>query len=542
MLKMVLNRKPIEVSEQEYQVLLRTQFDLFIERSFYELNPQTRFLRNWHIEEVAQELEECRLGRTKRLIINVPPRSLKSHCASIAFPAWLLGHNPSSEIISVSYGQDLATTLASNCRTLMSSSFYRTLFPRTRLAAKKQAVYDFYTTEHGVRMATSVGGVLTGRGADFLIIDDPLKPEEAASESQRRAVNEWYDHTLITRLNDKRDGSIIIIMQRLHEDDLVGHVQESDDWKVLRFPSIAERDETHVIRSLGRVRTVRRKAGEVLHREREPIEVLNAIRERQGEYHFAGQYQQAPAPLAGGMIKRYWLISYALHELPQIFEYIFQSWDTANKSAEINDFSVCTTWGVAKKQHLYLLHVFRARLEYPELKRTILRHAELHKAKSVVIEDKASGTQLLQDLKHDGFDMVTAYKGDGDKVMRMFAVTSTIEDGFVHIPESAEWLGQYLFELIVFPNGKYDDQVDSTSQALGWIRDGYRKNRYGLIELYKQLEAEMMAPKGAESRVCTKCNKEMGQNIPGGLRCAHCGEQWSSVSKPRLPLRYDFLR
>jgi hypothetical protein len=217
-MKMILNNKSIEISEQEYQVLLRNELYLFVERSFRELNPQTRFLPNWHIEEIAHELEECRLGKTKRLIINVPPRSLKSHCASIAFPAWILGHNPSSQIISVCYGQDLADNLASSCRTLMLSSFYRTLFP-TRLAAKKQAVNDFYTTDRGVRMATSVGGVLTGRGGDFLIIDDPLKPEEAASESQRKAANDWYDHTLLTRLNDKRNGCIIIIMQRLHEDD-----------------------------------------------------------------------------------------------------------------------------------------------------------------------------------------------------------------------------------------------------------------------------------------------------------------------------------
>lgn len=235
MLTVFLNDKLIKVSEQEYQALLRNEFYLFLERSFYELNPQTTFLSNWHIQEIGQALEECRLGNTKRLIINVPPRYLKSHCVSISFPAWVLGHNPSAQIISVSYGQDLADTLARNCRTLMSSAFYRNLFP-TRLAARKQAVNDFCTTELGFRMATSVGGVLTGRGGDFLIIDDPLKPDEAVSESQRKAVNDWYDHTLLTRLNDKREGRIIIIMQRLHEDDLVGHVLKSDDWKVLRFP------------------------------------------------------------------------------------------------------------------------------------------------------------------------------------------------------------------------------------------------------------------------------------------------------------------
>jgi len=340
-MKVVLSSKPIEVSEQEYQALLRNEFYPFVERSFCELNAQTKFLSNWHVEKIAQELEECRLGRTKRLIINVPPRSLKSHCASVAFPAWLLGHNPSLQIISVCYGQDLANTLASQCRTLMASAWYRNLFP-TRLATKKQSINDFYTMQNGVRMATSVGGVLTGRGADFLIIDDPLKPEEAVSESQRRAVNDWYDHTLITRLHNKRDGCIIIIMQRLHEDDLVGHVREIGDWKVLRFPAIAEEDETHVIRALGKARTITRKAGEALHPDREPIEVLNALRELQGEYNFAGQYQQAPAPLGGGMVKREWLRTYTPATLPDKFELVFQSWDSANKSTELSDYSVCT--------------------------------------------------------------------------------------------------------------------------------------------------------------------------------------------------------
>lgn len=491
-MKLIVNGKRVEICAQEYEALLRNDYYSFIARSFYELNPQTRFLTNWHIEEIAQELEEVRLGRTRRLIINMPPRSLKSHCASIAFPAWILGHNPSAQIICVSYGQELADTLAGNCRTLMSGPWYQGLF-HTRLSPRKQAVHDFYTTENGVRMATSVGGVLTGRGADILIIDDPLKPEEAASETQRKTVNDWYDHTLITRLNDKRNGAIVIIMQRLHEGDLVGHVLEKGDWKVLRFPGIAEEDETHVIRSLGKSRTIARKVGEALHPERESLEMLNTLRQSQGEYHFAGQYQQAPAPLGGGIVKRQWFRFYAPQEMPK-FEFVLQSWDTANKSAEINNFSVCTTWGVTEKQHIYLLDVHRARLEYPELKRAVVRQAEIHNAQSVVIEDKASGTQLLQDLRHDGFSRVTAHKSIGDKTMRMFNVTTTIENGFVHLPQEAEWLGLYLYELTVFPNGKYDDQVDSTSQALGWIRDRYL-SCFGIFEYYRREFEALKQPK-----------------------------------------------
>ena len=212
------------VSQKEYQMFLRTDFAAFVERSFYELYPETKYLHNWHIEVIAAALEECRMGESPRLIVNVPPRSLKSHMTSIAFPAFLLGHNPAAQIICASYAQDLADKLAGDCRSLMMAEWYQELFPATRLATRRSAVHDFMTTKKGSRLATSVGGVLTGRGADFIIIDDPLKPDEALSDVQRRNVNDWYDHTLISRLNDKRTGCIILIMQRLHEDDLVGHV------------------------------------------------------------------------------------------------------------------------------------------------------------------------------------------------------------------------------------------------------------------------------------------------------------------------------
>ena len=199
---------------------------------------------NWHLEVIAAKLTAVRQGKIRRLIINLPPRHLKSLMASIAFPAWCLGHDPSAQILCVSYAQDLADKLARDCRSIMMSPWYRQIFP-TRLAPHRQAVQEFITTRQGYRLATSTGGVLTGRGADIILIDDPLKPEEALSDAQRKAANEWYDHTLYSRLNDKRHGAIVIIMQRLHEDDLVGHVLAQEGWEVLSFPAIAEADEVH---------------------------------------------------------------------------------------------------------------------------------------------------------------------------------------------------------------------------------------------------------------------------------------------------------
>ena len=197
--------------------------------------------------------------------------------ASIAFPAWCLGHDPSAQILCVSYAQDLADKLGRDCRSIMMSSWYRQIFP-TRLAAHRQAVQEFITTRQGYRLATSTGGVLTGRGADIILIDDPLKPEEALSEAQRKAANEWYDHTLYSRLNDKRNRAIVIIMQRLHEDDLVGHVLAQEPWEVLSFAALAEADEVHRIETIWGPQCFRRRRGEPLHPDREPLETLDRIR------------------------------------------------------------------------------------------------------------------------------------------------------------------------------------------------------------------------------------------------------------------------
>jgi hypothetical protein len=218
-----------------------------------------------------------------RLIINLPPRHLKSLLASVAFPAWCLGHDPSAQILCVSYAQDLADKLARDCRGIMMSPWYRRIFP-TRLAPHRQAVQEFLTTRQGYRLATSNGGVLTG-GADIILIDDPLKPEEALSDTQRQAANDWFSHTLYSRINNKRTGAIVIIMQRLHEDDLVGHVLTQEPWEVLSFPSIAEQDERHEIETILGPRSFTRRRGEALHPEREPLDTLDRIRRTIGEYN-----------------------------------------------------------------------------------------------------------------------------------------------------------------------------------------------------------------------------------------------------------------
>jgi predicted phage terminase large subunit-like protein len=308
------------------------------------------------------------------------------------------------------------------------------------------------------------GGVLTGRGADVILIDDPLKPADAMSKSRRAAANDWFDSTLYSRLNDKEKGAIVIVMQRLHEDDLAGHVLGQGGWEVVSFPAVAEDDEAHAIETPRGPWTFRRSAGEALDPAREPLPALERIRLTIGEMNFAAQYQQRPAPAGGGMVKAAWLQRFRLADPPP-FDRIVQSWDTANKPSELSDYSVCTTWGV-KGPRFYLLNVLRKKLSYPELRRAVVEQNELFGPQVILIEDKASGTQLIQDMIGDGLSHVARFSPDGEKIMRLHAQSAVIENGFVFLPEEAPWLADYLAELTAFPAGRHDDQVDSTAQFL----------------------------------------------------------------------------
>jgi predicted phage terminase large subunit-like protein len=455
----------------EYDALTRLDFWVFVQRVFAELGPEA-FSNNFHIELLAARLDQLRTGSVTRLAIALPPRSLKSIIVSIALPAWLMGHNPATQIICASYGQDLADKLASDCRQVMQSAWYRRLFPQTRLAAGRQALSHYQTTEGGVRIATSVGGVLTGFGADVIIVDDPMKPDEALSETERNKANAWARHTLFTRLNDKQKGSIIIVMQRLHEDDMIGHVGSFADFELLSFPAIAQEDEHHIVPTpFGDWHHIRRE-GEALHPDREPLEVLEQQRRLMGTAFFAAQYLQSPTPPGGGIVKTDWFRRFDPTNKPE-FDNVVQSWDTASKASELSDYSVCTTWGIVghtpDTRKVYLIDVSRLRAEYPELKRLVIEQARKYNARKILIEDTASGIQLIQELRYQNIHQIEAIKPKGDKVLRFQAQTPAIEGGQVFLPTHASWLSAYLHELEMFPNGKFDDQVDSTAQALAHI-------------------------------------------------------------------------
>jgi predicted phage terminase large subunit-like protein len=260
----------------------------------------------------------------------------------------------------------------------------------------------------------------------------------------------------------------------------------------VRFPAIAEDDEIYSLETELGWHSFTRPCGEALHPERQPLATIEQIRRTIGEYNFAGQCQQMPAPQGGGMVTAAWFGSYAPNERPDKFDRIVRSWDTANKASELSDFSVCTSWGI-KDKDLYLLHVLRKRMEYPELKRAVREQCQAFAANVVLIEDKASGTQLIQELIQEGLHAVTRYQPQSDKIMRMHAQTAMIENGFVHLPKEAEWLADYLHELTAFPRGCHDDQVDSTAQMLDWFKQAGQEPQDWMWQMYKRQKRAQQA-------------------------------------------------
>lgn len=443
------------------QALVRSNFRTFVHKVFLTLSPGQTYVPSWHLDAIACRLERVRRGEIKRLIINMPPRSLKSITASVAFPAFVLGHNPTRRIICVSYSGDLAKKHANDFRAVLEARWYRELFPGTRIGQKDSEI-EIELTARGGRLATSVGGTLTGRGGEMIIIDDPLKPDDAYSDAKRNAANEWFKNTLMSRLDDKRTGAIVIVMERVHLDDLTGFVQAlSDDWEVLGLPAIALVDE-HIPISTYEVH--HRTVGQALSPEREQLWVLEEMRLQLGSDAFSAQYQQEPAPPGGAMIKRKWISRYREPPPPEKTLYRVQSWDTASKGGPENDFSVCTTWSVTRDHQWHLIGVFRKRVDYPELKAAVRALAATHYAHTVLVEDAGAGTSLVQELR-GVISGIIAVKPHDDKVS-MAVVSAKFEAGQVFLPERAPWLADFETELFSFPGSRHDDQCDSVSQAL----------------------------------------------------------------------------
>ena len=441
---------------------LQTDFQAFCQRVFHELLPGDVFRDNWHIDALCHEIMQTIEGKNQRLVVTVPPRSLKSLIISVALPAFVLGRDPSRRIVCISYSDDLSAKMAADFRKVVNSSWYRQVFPK--MAVKKNTDREITTTRNGGRFATSVGGTLTGRGGNLFIIDDPLKPADAFSEAKRNTVNDWLRNTLASRPDNKRVDKMILVMQRVHVDDPAGVLLATGQWQHLNLPAIAERDR---IVELSYGGTFSWPAGTALHKEREPLEILTQLRTEMGDTAFSAQYLQRPVPLEGGMFKPGWIrsVDEFPHDDPDSF--LLQSWDTALTVNDSSNWSVCTTW-LINGDRFYLMEVNRRRLRFPELVRHIAYKQWEYKPAYILVEYNGVGIGLIDQLEEKGIK-VTACKVKDDKVVRAGLASSAFETGRVFLPEPLDRsLEAFLEELFAFPHGKNDDQVDSMSLAINW--------------------------------------------------------------------------
>jgi len=451
-----------------FRLLMREDFGAYAEKAWEWINGGRSMSHNWHIDAIAHVLDLVAGGECRRLLVTMPPRNGKSLLISVIWVAWQLGRDPRQNFVCVSYSNELSLAFARDCLSIIQSPWYRELFPKTIISSKRSAAADFETTAGGGRLATSVTGTLTGRGGDIIILDDVIKPDEAASEVVRESVNKWYQSTLTSRLDDKERGAIICVMQRLHQFDLAGLMIESGNWRQLKLAAIAPADEEI---PLTRGRIHRRKAGEVLHPERESREILEALRQEMGSDLFSAQYQQDPVPEGGLVFKAAWLKYYDPAKLDCSGGMIVQSWDTGNKTGETNAYSVCVTALVLGKL-IYVVDIFRARLETPDLLKQAIALGLAYRPHALLVEDKASGEALIQFLRGERDPILHPLprRPEADKFTRARGVSPIVEQNRLWLPEQAIWLGEFKAELLGFPNTRYCDQVDALSQLLDYVR------------------------------------------------------------------------
>ena len=450
---------PIVDDEQALGAMLRLHFSLFLAFAFAELGGGRPLLGNWHIDAIEHQLDRVRHGDLNRLIITMPPRHLKSITVSTVWVAWMLGKDPSIQFMCVSYGEKLALKHASDCLRIMSTDWYAKAFPNVKITRRQ--VLDIETSAGGGRISTSTSGAITGRGADIILLDDPMKADDAMSETAREQVASLLHTTLLNRADDAERGVFILIMQRLHQADLAGELIEKGGWHELRLSAIATQDE---VIPLTRGRHYQRRAGGVLHPERQSKAFLMK-RRADDSYVFAAQFQQDPVAPEGAFLKASWFKTY--DEPPQS-GIVVQSWDTAVKKTVRSDWSV----GITARFYMgkyYILDVFRERVSFGELKAQLRSSCQRFKVDRLLIEDASSGQSLIQDLRDEpctGVPRPIPVTPKTDKVTRFEAQASKIEAGVVVLPHTAPWKADFVKEVVSFPGVAHDDQADALAQML----------------------------------------------------------------------------
>ncbi len=455
---------------------LANDFSAFVRKAWTVLQPNRSLIWSWHYDFLCEQLTLVKQRRLLRLIVNIPPRTLKSTLITIAFPVWVWVTQPAHNFMAASYSLDLSTEHSVMRRKLLQSEWFQRLWGnRFKMSGDRNQVGQFMNNRGGQMIATSVGAAAFGRGCDTAILDDPISADQAQSIAGRTTANNWFDNVLRSRLNDPASGAIVLVMQRLHELDPTGFLLEQEPglWTHTCIPLEAEEDERWVFPISGRI--VQRRRGEILQPERFPPAVVESLRSRR--LIFAAQSQQRPAPVEGNLIKRSEVRYYggmdpstgqADERLPEHFDLKLISVDCAFKDLATSDFVAICVIGV-KGRKRYILNLVNKHLDTAATEAEITRQREVHRPLcAVLVEDKANGPAVVQRLKAI-ISGVVEINPRGGKIARMFAVAAEWQAGDWLVDRNAAWTPGFIEQITTFPNSKNDDMCDSMSQAAAWL-------------------------------------------------------------------------
>jgi predicted phage terminase large subunit-like protein len=469
----------------------------FVRQAWPTVEPGVPFIASWHIEVICEHLEAITAGELRKLLINIPPRHSKSTIVSVMWPMWEWLVRPEEKYLCASYSGVLSIRDNLKARRLVQSPWYQERWGHMfMLAGDQNAKQRFENDKTGYRLATSVGGTATGEGGSRLVLDDPHSAQEAQSDVIRESALEWFDVVWSTRLNDPKRDAMVTIMQRLHEKDISGHILEDiGGWEHLMIP--AEWDGARRKTSLGEYDPRKRK-GELICPERFGEKEITELKQLLGTYGAAGQLQQDPQPAEGGILKTKFVKLWpAAKALPQ-FEYILQSYDCAFTEKTSGDPTACSVYAVFThegERHVMLIDAWDEHLTYPELRTKAIRDWQTEyggpskadafnrarRPDRVLVEAKASGQSLLQDLRLARVPAIGYNPGNADKVSRAHQAAPTLELGHVWVPESGKnpgqpvsWANAFLRQLEKFPVAEHDDYVDTFTQAIIYLKnDGW---------------------------------------------------------------------
>jgi len=431
--------------------------------------------KKWgHHQHIAAEFTRISNKKKGRLIINMPPRHTKSEFASYLFPAWMIGKYPNLKIMQVSHNAELSSRFGSKVRNLMEQREYKQIFGDVKLREDSKAKGRWETNHGGEYFAAGVGGSITGRGADLLIIDDPHTEQDSMSESAMERAYDWYVSGPRQRLQP--GGSIVVVMTRWAEDDLTGRLikaqkePKADNWEVISFPAILD-------------------SGKPVWPEYWELEELEKVKASVPIRNWSAQYMQNPTSEEGAILKREWWVPWKKEKIPKL-HHIIQSYDTAFSAKETADYSAITTWGVFfpnedGKPALILLDALKGKFDFPELKVVAMDQYKYWEPESVIIEAKATGEPLMQEFRRMGIPVIPFVPSRGkDKHSRVNACAPVFESGGIYYPEDEKYAEEVIEECAAFPHGAYDDYVDSTTQAVLRYRQG------NFIEMMNDYEDE----------------------------------------------------